>query len=139
MCSRAILTSLTLRIRKKKKKKYQHYTNLFMQLMCPLVGALQYTDNVWIRVWLQNLVCIYYFALDLFFLDYYIKKKTFVIFAVSEIFSDHLIKLFWYLTVVVGLIKLYYIRIFVFSNLCLSEYLSIYFIFVGRCVLCFEI
>ena len=45
---------------------------------------------------------------------------------------NHLIKLFWCLTVVVGLIKLYYIRIFVFLNLCLAEH-SIYLLVCAYC------
>ena len=63
--------------------------------------------------------------------------------SVSEIFSNHCIKLFWCLTVVVGLIKSYYIKIFVFFffwgkifvflNLCLTEHWSIYLLVCAYC------
>ena len=52
---------------------------------------------------------------------------------VSKIFPNHYIKLFWCLTVVVGLIKLYYIKIFVFLNLCLTEHWSIYLLVCAYC------
>ena len=53
--------------------------------------------------------------------------------SVSEIFSNYCIKLFWCLTVVVGLIKLYYIKIFIFLNLCLTEHWSIYLLICAYC------
>ena len=53
--------------------------------------------------------------------------------SVSVIFSNHCIKLFWCLTVVVGLIKLYYIKIFVFLNYCLTEHWSIYLLICAYC------
>ena len=77
------------------------------------------------RIWFIYTVLLLIFSFLIIILDYNLYHICSVC-SESEIFSNHLIKLFWCLTVVVGLIKLYNIRIFVFLNFCLTELWSIY-------------
>ena len=81
------------------------------------------------RIWFVYTVLLLIFSFLIIILDLNLCHICCVC-SVSKIFSNHFIKLFWCLTVAVGLIKLW---IFVFLNLCLTEHWFIYLLVCAYC------